>query len=51
MLVIILLNQKLLGSNTQDDVMAVMKKSLGFDTKYFYVTLKGLAGLSSKFKK
>lgn len=47
MIVVISINAKLIGN--ADEVSGGLKKDI--DTKYIYITLKGLAGLGNKLKK
>ncbi len=51
LLTVILINPKLVGALTIDDLQAAFKRNLGLDTKYLYISLRGLDGFVQQVKK
>lgn len=51
LLTIVLVNSKLISSNSLDNITSTLKKALSYDSSYFYITMSGIASLSAKYKK
>jgi len=51
LLEIVLINPKILGPLTVDEVLASFKRNMNVDFKYFFVVFRGIDGFSSSMKK
>ncbi len=48
---IVLINPKILGGNTMEEVLASFKRNMNIDFRYFFVIFRGIDGFASSAKK